>query len=49
MKAQWEQLTSNVAIGMPRRKYKRTLKSRDWKKEFGDVGRAWIMAASEAE
>ena len=40
-----EQLTSAAAIWTPRRRYRRILKSNDWKQEFGEVGRAWIMAA----
>ena len=30
---------------MPRRRYKRILTSSDWKQLFGDVDRAWMIAA----
>ena len=46
---QYVQLTSRAAIGMPRRRYRRTLNSRDWKQVFGDVGQACIMAAPSSD
>jgi hypothetical protein len=38
-----------MAIGIPKRRYRRTLNSSERKHVFGDVGRAWIMAAPSSE
>ena len=49
VEAQCEQLTLDATIGMLRRRYKRTLKSKDWKQDFGEVGRTWILAAPSSD